>query len=156
MGEQAPLGAVSAHVPGGACGGIKVIVPVLVKSVVGVGYSVDQAVVQHLWGVCSANTAVSDCAGLCLALTPARQQNAVAPAYLASSRDIKCKRWCMQITCVAQTVRVQWDMMTRLCSDSATLVNKHVAAAVRSSNRRCRRHKVKKGELAIPYLLAEK
>lgn len=53
MGEHTPLGAVCGHVPGGACRGIKVIMPVLVKGVVGVIHSVNQPIVEHLRRSCN-------------------------------------------------------------------------------------------------------
>ena len=55
MWKKARLGVVCGHVPWGTCCGIKVIVPVLVKGVVGVGYVVDQAVVQDLGWSCTVN-----------------------------------------------------------------------------------------------------
>ena len=54
MGKQTLLGSVSGEIPWRAGCGIKVIVPVLVESVVGVGYGVYQPIVQHLWGSCIA------------------------------------------------------------------------------------------------------
>ena len=56
MGEHASLGVVSGHVPGGAGCGVKVIMPVLVKGVVGVGYGVDESIVQHLRWSCKVST----------------------------------------------------------------------------------------------------
>ena len=53
VGEHTPFGVVRGHVPGGACCGVKVIVPVLVKSVVGVFYCVDQSIVEHLGWSCN-------------------------------------------------------------------------------------------------------
>ena len=53
MREHTPLGVVSGHVPRRAGRGVKVIVPVLVKSVVGIGYFIDQAIVQDLGWSCS-------------------------------------------------------------------------------------------------------
>lgn len=56
VGKQPPLGVVCAHVPRRACCGIKVIVPVLVKGVVRVGHSVDEAIVKHLGRSCNRTT----------------------------------------------------------------------------------------------------
>ena len=53
MGEHTPLGVVCVHVPGGACCGVKVIMPVLVKGVVGVVHRVDQTVMEHLRRSCN-------------------------------------------------------------------------------------------------------
>ena len=53
VGEHTPLGVVCGHVPRGACCSVKVIVPVLVKGVVGVIHSVDQTIVEHLWRSCN-------------------------------------------------------------------------------------------------------
>ena len=59
VGEQPSLGVVGAHVPRRACCGIKVVVPVFVKGVIGVGHSVDQPIVKHLGGSCNATTCTS-------------------------------------------------------------------------------------------------
>ena len=53
MGEHTPLGAVCRHVPGGACCGVKVVMPVLVKGVVGVVHSVNQTIMEHLRRSCN-------------------------------------------------------------------------------------------------------
>ena len=53
MGEQTPFGVVIGHVPGGACCGIKIIVPVLVKGVVGVLHGIDQTIMEHLGRSCN-------------------------------------------------------------------------------------------------------
>ena len=52
VGEQSLLRVVSGHVPGRTGCGIKVIMPMLVKCVIGVSYGVDQTIVQHLGGTC--------------------------------------------------------------------------------------------------------
>lgn len=57
VGEQTLLGVVSGHVPGGACCGVKVIVPMLVVSVVGVVNCVDQTIVEHLGWSCNTENA---------------------------------------------------------------------------------------------------
>ncbi len=59
VGEQSLLRVVSGHVPGWTGCGIKVIMPMLVKCIIGVGYGVDQTIVQHLGGTCRACQGVS-------------------------------------------------------------------------------------------------
>ena len=59
VGEQSLLRVVSGHVPGRTGCGVKVVMPMLVKGVIGVGYGVDQTVVQHLGGSCRACQGVS-------------------------------------------------------------------------------------------------
>ena len=53
MGEHTPLGVVCGHVPRGAGCGVEVIMPMLVKGVVGVIYSVDQPIMEHLGRSCN-------------------------------------------------------------------------------------------------------
>lgn len=62
MGKQTLLGVVCGHVPGGACCGVKVIVPVLVKGVVGALHRVDQPVVKHLGWSCNTPETLGVCA----------------------------------------------------------------------------------------------
>ncbi len=52
MGKQSLLRVVSGHVPGRTGCGIKVVMPMLVKCIIGVSYGVDQTIVQHLGGTC--------------------------------------------------------------------------------------------------------
>ena len=59
MGKQSLLRVVSVHVPGRTGCGVKVVVPMLVKCVIGVGYGVNQTIVQHLGGSCRACQAIS-------------------------------------------------------------------------------------------------
>ena len=51
--EEPLLGVTCTHLPWGADCCVKVVVPVLVKLVGGVGYCVNQAIVQDLWRSCS-------------------------------------------------------------------------------------------------------
>lgn len=53
VGKEALLGVVCAHVPWGTSCCIKIVMPVLVKGVVGVGYCVNQAVVEDFRWSCT-------------------------------------------------------------------------------------------------------
>lgn len=71
MWKHTPLGVVCSQVPGRTCCGIKVIVPVLVKCIVGVVHCVDQTIMEHLGRSCN----ISDKVKTHKIVTPDRQPN---------------------------------------------------------------------------------
>ena len=89
VGEQSLLRMVSGHVPGRTGCGVKVVMPMLVKGVIGVGYGVDQTIVQHLGGSCRACQGVSTSSTcLDLMLCKANRAHATEHAHVHAHRAV--------------------------------------------------------------------
>ncbi len=84
VGEQSLLRVVSVHVPGRTGCSIKVVMPMLVKCVVGVSYGVDQTIVQHLGGSCRVCQGVST-SSTCLDLMLCKANTAQATNFVEQS-----------------------------------------------------------------------
>ncbi len=138
MGKESLLRVVGVHVPGRTGCGIKVVMPMLVKCIIGVGYGVDQTIVQHLGGSCRACQAVST-SSTCLDLmlckaNMAQATKACACKHRISSAPVGLAVWPQLKNAPSTICATEQTALSGADAHSSTCAHKVMHGCVKSSN----------------------